>query len=70
MSGLLFQRLQPLSFFWAALSQAQVRENNRLYHSGVVVWLMICQRLLVRGTLESGVRVGVGLGAKFLAVPV
>jgi hypothetical protein len=51
----LFQRLLPESFFWAALSQAHVRENNRVYHSGVVVWLMICQRLLARGTLESAV---------------
>lgn len=51
----LFQRLLPLSFFWAVLGQAHVRENNRVYHSGVVVWLMICQRLMVRGTLESAV---------------
>jgi hypothetical protein len=51
----LFQRLLPQSFFWTALQQAHVRENNRIYHSGVVVWLMICQRLMARGTLESAV---------------
>jgi putative transposase len=49
----LFQQLLPLSFFWMALGQAKVRENNRVYHSGVVIWLMICQRLQVQGTLET-----------------
>jgi hypothetical protein len=51
----LFQKLLPLEIFLAALKQAQVRENNRVYTSAVVVWLMICQRLQVQGTLESAV---------------
>src|ERR1017187_5302244 len=51
----LFQGLLPLEFFWAALRQAGVRENNRTYHSAVVVWLMIWQRLQVLGTQESAV---------------
>jgi putative transposase len=51
----LFQQLLPIEFFWAALKQAKVRENNRVYTSAVVVWLMICQRLQAQGTLESAV---------------
>lgn len=51
----LFQQLLPVEFFLAALSQAKVRENNRVYNSAVVVWLMICQRLQAQGTLESAV---------------
>jgi len=51
----LFQKLLPLEFFWAARKQAKVRENNRVYHSAVVVWLMIGQRLQAQGTLESAV---------------
>src|SRR5947199_567701 len=46
----LFQKLLPLELFWAALKQAKVRENNRVYHSAVVVWLMIWQRLQAQGT--------------------
>lgn len=51
----LFQQLLPVEFFWAALKQAKVRENNRVYSSAVVVWLMIWQRLQAQGTLESAV---------------
>ncbi len=51
----LFLRLLPVEFFWAALTQAKVRENNRVYTSAVVVWLMICQRLQAQGTLQSAV---------------
>ena len=53
--SVLFQQLLPIEFFWAALKQAKVRENNRVYTSAVVVWLMICQRLQAQGTLESAV---------------
>ena len=45
----LFQRLLPIGYFLAALAQAKVRENNRVYSSAVVVWLMICQRLQAAG---------------------
>jgi hypothetical protein len=51
----LFQQLLPMEVFWAALRQAQVRENNRVYSSAVVVWLMIFQRLHAQGTLENAV---------------
>lgn len=51
----LFQKLLPLDVFWTALKQAQVRENNRVYTSAVVVWLMIRQRLQAQGTLETAV---------------
>jgi len=51
----LFQQLLPLPFFWAALERAKIRENNRVYNSAVVVWLMIFQRLQAQGTLESAV---------------
>jgi len=51
----LFQQLLPAAFFVAALAQAKVRENNRIYNSTVVVWLMIFQRLHSQGTLENAV---------------
>jgi hypothetical protein len=51
----LFQQLLPATFFLAALAQANVRENNRVYNSAVVVWLMIFQRLHSQGTLDSAV---------------
>ena len=51
----LFQKLLPLEIFLAAQNQAKVRENNRVYTSAVVVWLMIGQRLQAQGTLESAV---------------
>lgn len=51
----LFQKLLPLKVFLAAQNQAKIRENNRVYTSPVVVWLMICQRLQAQGTLESAV---------------
>ena len=51
----LFQQLLPLQFFWATMKQAKVKENNRVYSSRVVVWLMIWQRLQAQGTLESAV---------------
>ncbi len=51
----LFQQLLPVEVFLAALMQAKVRENNRIYTSAVVLWLMISQRLQAQGTLESAV---------------
>ena len=52
---LLFQQLLPCEFIWAALGQAQIRENNRVYTTGVVLWLMVFQRLQAEGTLERAV---------------
>src|SRR6266487_3010709 len=37
------------------LAEAQARENNRVYNTAVVVWLMITQRLQAEGTLETAV---------------
>src|ERR1700683_472534 len=51
----LFQRLLPSEFVTAALRRAQVRENNRVYSSAVVMWLMVWQRLQAQGTLEIAV---------------
>ena len=51
----LFHQMLPCEFFQAALWKAKVCENNRVYTSAVVVWLMICQRLQAQGTLESAV---------------
>jgi len=51
----LFQQLLPAEFVAAALRRAEVRENNRVYTSAVVMWLMIWQRLQSQGTLEVAV---------------
>jgi hypothetical protein len=66
----LFQQLLPIEFFLSALLQAKVRENNRVYTSAVVVWLMICQRLEAQGTLENAVLdLLVGLPRSFWPMP-
>jgi hypothetical protein len=51
----LFQQLLPAEFITATLRQAKVRENNRVYTSAVVMWLMVWQRLQAQGTLETAV---------------
>lgn len=51
----LLEQLLPLHFFGQALRRAQARENNRVYHCGVVIWLMIVQRLQPQGTLGGAV---------------
>jgi len=51
----LFQRLLPAEFISEALRQAEIRENNRVYTSAVVMWLMVLQRLQSQGTLETAV---------------
>ena len=51
----MFLRLLGAEVFSAILAQAKIRENNRVYSSLVVVWLMICQRLQAQGTLQSAV---------------
>ena len=49
------EQLLPLHFFGQALRRAQARENNRVYHCGVVIWLMIVRRLQPQGTLGGAV---------------
>jgi putative transposase len=50
----LFQQLLPAYFFWEALHQAGVRQNNRVYTAAVVIWMMTAQRLH-NGTLQTAV---------------
>ena len=51
------------------LAEAEARENNRVYNTAVVVWLMIIQRLQVEGTLETAVLELPGLPASFWPNP-
>ena len=66
----LFQRLLPAEFLCAALYKAGVRENNRVYTTAVVMWLIIWQRLQRNGTLDSAVlELLSGLPASFWTEP-
>ncbi len=51
----LYQRLLPAEFFEQLREKEKLRENNRVYTSAVVMWLMIAQRLQGNGTLETAV---------------
>lgn len=52
----LFLRLLPPEFFTQLRRQQQLRrQNNRIYTDGVVIWLMVLQRLLANGSLETAV---------------
>ena len=51
------------------LAEAEARENNRVYNTAVVVWLMITQRLQTEGTLETAVLELPGLPAIFWPNP-
>ena len=51
----LYQRLLPAEFFDQLRQEEKLRENKRVYHHRVVVWLMIAQRLQGNGTLETAV---------------
>jgi hypothetical protein len=51
----LFVRLLPPEFFAQLRKKEKVRENNRVYTQAVVIWLMIVQRLLGNGTMETAV---------------
>jgi putative transposase len=50
----LYLRLLPAEFF-IPLRQQQRRQNNRVYTDAVVIWLMIVQRLLANGAMETAV---------------
>jgi hypothetical protein len=52
----LYLRLLPAKFF-VQLRQGEKlrRQNNRVYTDAVVIWLMILQRLMGNGTLETAV---------------
>jgi len=69
-SGLLawFQKLLPVEVFQAALQQAQVRENNRVYNSAVVVGADDLPALAGAGYAgERGVRVARRAARQLLA---
>jgi len=51
----LYQGLLPAKFFAQARARTGLRENNRVYTTPVVLWLMIWQRLQGNGSLESAV---------------
>jgi len=51
------------------LAEAQAMENNRVYSTAVVIWLMIIQRLQAEGTLETAVLELPGLPASFWPNP-
>jgi putative transposase len=52
----LFLRLLPAQFFIQLREKQQLRrQNNRIYTDAVVIWLMVAQRLMANGTLETAV---------------
>jgi hypothetical protein len=52
----LFLRLLPAQFFTQLREKEQLRrQNNRVYSDSVVLWLMIVQRVIANGTLETAV---------------
>lgn len=51
----LYQRLLPAEFFDQLRQSEKLRQNNRVYHHAVVIWLMIAQRLQGNGTLQTAV---------------
>ena len=61
----LYQRLLSSEL----LAEAQQRENNRVYNTAVVIWLMITQRLQAEGTLGTAVLELPGLSASFWPNP-
>jgi len=67
----LFLRLLPPAFF-AQIGEPQPmrRQHNRVYNDAVVIWLMLVQRLLERGSLEAAVvELGRGLPQDFWPRP-
>ena len=65
----LFLHLLPDEFFERIRGLEKIRQNNRVYTSAVVVWLMIWQRLR-GGTLEAAVlELAHGLPASFWPQP-
>ena len=51
----LYQSLLPAQFFAQLREKEKLRQNNRVYTDAVVIWLMILQRLVENGTLETAV---------------
>jgi hypothetical protein len=51
----MFQRLLPAPFVQRLQQQAGIRQNNRVYTSLVVLWLLMVQRLHGGASLETAV---------------
>lgn len=51
----LFELLLPAEYFAELRDKEKIRENNRVYTQAVVLWLMIVQRLLGKGSMETAV---------------
>jgi len=49
----LFQHLLSAEFFFGALQKAGAGENNRVYTSAVVIWLMSGYQVLQSGGLDG-----------------
>jgi hypothetical protein len=63
----LFQHLLSAEFLLGALHKAGASENNRVYTSAVVMWLMIWQRRAERDADVRGVGVARGTAGELLA---
>jgi hypothetical protein len=67
---LLFLRLFSAAFFARQMENAQRRQSARVYTAGVVVWLMVAQRLNGLGSLQTSVlELMVGLPEAFWDQP-
>jgi putative transposase len=51
----LFLRWLPADFFARLCAQETLRQNNRIYTHAVVLWLMVSQRLLSAGSMQTAV---------------
>ena len=51
------------------LSEARKRENNRVYNTAVVIWLMITERLQAEGSMATAMLELPGLPAGFWPNP-
>src|SRR5215470_14879174 len=53
----LFLQMLPPDLFARLREVNQLKQqNNRVYNDAVVLWLMIVQRMVIHGTLETAVR--------------
>ena len=65
-----YEQLLPVEVWEELRRQQGLRQNRRIYTDGVVIWLMVTQRLQGNGTLENGVLELIrGLPASFWLSP-
>ena len=66
----LFLRLLPAAFFDELQRKQNIHQNARVYTMGVVLWLMIAQRLRSGGSMQTAVlELARGLPARFWRKP-